>query len=196
MRWRYDEAQETLRVFVAPNVWTDAAPVRAAAAGVGYEAAEGFWIKWPWLRSGDCPLPPQPAPVNEPAADTAETNQVVAAADPAEAATDAPAAETQPAQARETLALVELFQPGSRRAARRNGKPYTVVAKLASGEIDLARGLRVVVTGRVVRFGAGPPIACSSSRIEERPLCLIGTEIDRVAITDASGQRILGEWGP
>ncbi|HZG08003.1 MAG TPA: hypothetical protein VEZ70_03380 [Allosphingosinicella sp.] len=200
MRWSYDETQGTLRVSVTPNVWTDAEPVRAAAAGVDYEAAEGFWIKWPWLRSGDCPLPPPPAPAAEPAAepaaDAAQGNQAVSAAGPAEAAADAPAAEAPAAELRETLALVELFKPGSRRAARRNGKPYTVVAPLAPNEIDLARGLRVAVTGRIARFGAGATIVCRSEDVDRRPLCLVAVEIDRVAITDATGQRVFGEWGP
>jgi hypothetical protein len=196
MRWSYDPAEETLRVSVAPKVWTNAEPVRTAATGIGYEAAEGFWIERPWLRSGDCPVMPQPAPAAEPAPGAAEGNQAMAAAGPDGVAEVAPAPQAQNSRARETLALVELFKPGSRRAAQRSGKPYTVVAKLAPGEINLARGLRVVVTGRVVPFGAGAPIVCSGDGINERPLCLIGAEIDRVAITDASGQRILGEWGP
>lgn len=198
MGWNYEPEEQTLRVSVAPNVWTDAGPVRAAATGTDYEAAEGFWIERPWLRTGDCPVLPQRSNIAEAASGTAEGNEGVAVTDAGveQAAESAPAPAPQLAEAQRTLALVELFQPGSRRAARRNGKPYTVVAKLAHSEIDLTRGLRVVVTGRVVPFGSGAAIACSGTAIDERPLCLISAEIDRVAITDASGQRILGEWGP
>lgn len=198
MRWSYEPEKQILRVSVAPNVWTDAGPVRDAAKGTDYEAAEGFWIERPWLRTGDCPVLPQPTIVASATSETVEGNQVVTAtgSEAEQVAEDAPAPAPQLAEAQETLALVELFKPGSRRAARRNGKPYTVVAKLAPSEIDLTLGLRVVVTGRVVPFGSGAAIACSGTGVDERPLCLISAEFDRVAITDASGQRILGEWGP
>ncbi|MCP6053664.1 hypothetical protein NL338_26120, partial [Klebsiella pneumoniae] len=80
----------------------------------------------------------------------------------------------------------------SRRAARRNGRPYTIVTKLAPDAIDLSKGLRVVLTGRLAGLGRGAPVTCSGTVIDERPLCLIGAEIDRAAITDA---RVLGAWG-
>jgi hypothetical protein len=196
MRWTYDPEEQTLRVSVAPNVWTDAEPVREAARGLDYEAAEGFWIERPWLRTGDCPVLPQPSLVASATSETVEGNQVVAvtSAEAEQAVEGVPAPASQLAEAQRTLALVEYFKPGSRRAARRNGKPYTVVAKLAPSEIDLTRGLRVVVTGRLVPFGSRAAIACSGIDVDTRPLCLISAEIDRVAITDASGQRTLGEW--
>jgi hypothetical protein len=194
MRWSYESEGQTLRVSVAPNVWTDAEPVREAARGLDYEAAEGFWIERPWLRTGECPVVPQPSLLASASSDTVGDNQVVAATGLATEQVGAPA--SQLAEARRTLALVELFKPGSRRAARRNGKPYTVVAKLSPSDIDLTLGLRVIVTGRLVPFGSGAAIACRGSDVNERPLCLISAEIDGVTITDASGERILGEWGP
>ena len=195
LRWSYDPEAETLRVWVTPNVWTDAAPVRAAAEGIDYEAAEGFWIEWPWLRSGECPVTQQPSEAVVPAEEGAEGNATAAAVPIGVAGTSSDSSETAPTPARQTLALVELFEPGSRRAARRNGRPYTVVTKLAPGAIDLSKGLRVVITGRLARLKGGAPVVCGGTIIDERPLCLIGAEIDRVAITDASGERTLGEWG-
>jgi hypothetical protein len=205
LRWSYDPAEGTLRVSVTPNVWTDAAPVRAAAQGVEYEAAEGFWIERPWLRNADCPLvaPAQPQaqpaepvdPANESTVAFANENSptpVVASIDEAPVGGETA---NVPAPARKTLALVELFEPGSRRAARRNGRPYTVVTNIAPGEIDLSKGLRLVVTGRLAALRQGTAIVCTGTLIDERPLCMIGAEVDRVAITDASGSRILGEWG-
>lgn len=192
--WTYDPAEETLRVWVTPRVWTDATPVRAAAEGIEFEAAEGFWIQRPWLRSGDCPALPQRIGVTAPAAGSADGEETSAPANEGPA-TAVDATEDAIAPIRETLALVELFEPGSRRAARRNGRPYTVVTKLAPDEVDLSKGLRVVVSGQLTRLGRNAPIACSGTLIDERPLCVIGAEIDRVAITDASGRRVLGEWG-
>lgn len=190
MSWSYDEEEQTLRVSVAPHIWTDAEPVRTAASGMEYEAAEGFWIERPWLQSGDCPSPPQRVPSAEKARNADESKQMLPTR-PKEAAERATATE-----ARGTLALVELFAVGSRRAVRRNGRPYSIVTKIAPGEIDLSRGLRLVLTGRLKSFAGHSPIACSGAGVNERPLCLIRAEIDRVAITDASGQRLLGEWRP
>ncbi|WP_338503075.1 hypothetical protein V6R86_06695 [Sphingomonas kaistensis] len=200
LRWSYDPAEGTLRVSVTPNVWTDAAPVRAAAQGVEYEAAEGFWIERPWLRTADCPLVPQPQaqpteqvdPADESAATNSPPSPVIASDN---AATAGGETANVPPPARKTLALVELFEPGSRRAARRNGRPYTVVTNIAPGEIDLSKGLRLVVTGRLAPLRQGNAIVCTGRLIDERPLCMIGAAVDRVAITDASGSRILGEWG-
>ncbi|WP_344709468.1 hypothetical protein [Sphingomonas humi] len=194
LRWSYDPEAETLRVWVTSNIWTDAAPVRKAAEGIDYEAAEGFWIERPWLRSGECPVTPQLNEAGAAAPGAAEGNETAVQASLDETASPGDS-ETALVSARQTLALVELFEPGSRRAARRNGRPYTVVTKLAPDAIDLSKGLRVVVTGRLARLTAGGPVACDGTFINERPLCLIGVEIDRVAITDASGERILGEWG-
>lgn len=196
LRWTYDPAEETLRVWVTPRVWTDAAPVRAAAEGIEFEAAEGFWIQRPWLRSGDCPAPPQRTGVTVADAGAgADEGQETTAPSTKVATINVDGTQTATAPTRETLALVELFEPGSSRAARRNGRPYTVVTKLAQDEIDLSKGLRVVISGQLAGLRQGAPIACSGTLIDERPLCLIGAEIDRVAITDSSGRRILGEWG-
>lgn len=204
LRWSYDPAEGTLRVSVTPNVWTDAAPVRAAAQGVEYEASEGFWIERPWLRTADCPLVPQAQPqpteqvdpANESAVAAANENSPTPAVASDNAATAGEETANAPAPPRKTLALVELFEPGSRRAARRNGRPYTVVTNIVPGEIDLSKGLRLVVTGRLAPLRQGTAIVCTGTLIDERPLCMIGAEVDRVAITDASGSRILGEWGP
>lgn len=203
LRWSYDPAEGTLRVSVTPNVWTDAAPVRAAAQGIDYEAAEGFWIERPWLRTADCPLVAQAQaqpteqvdPGNEAAVEPAAKNPSTPVVGPGDTAPAGETSATVPAAPRKTLALVELFEPGSRRAARRNGRPYTVVTNIAPGEIDLSKGLRLVITGRLAPLRQGTAIVCTGTLIDERPLCMIGAEVNRVAITDASGSRILGEWG-
>jgi hypothetical protein len=94
----------------------------------------------------------------------------------------------------ETLALAELFEPGSRRAARRNGRPYELVARVAPGEIDLPSGFRLIVGGRLQPLSEGGPMACRVLDIYRPPLCFIAAQFDRVAITDGSGRRILAEW--
>ena len=187
--WSYDPEEETLRARVRSEVWTDADFMRAIAGGAEFEAAEGFWISRPWIRVGDCPRRSTESAERE-TADPGEASPPPE--EPERSRDDAGNPETAPA--RETLGLVELFEPGSRRAARRNGRPYEMVRKAAPGEIDLDRGLRLVVEGRLAALVHDQPIACRAARPEERPLCLVGARLDRVAITDASGRQVLAEW--
>lgn len=182
---RYDAERETLRATVTPEVWTDAPFVRAAA-GAAFEAAEGFWISRPWTRVAGCPPPAASEPTR-------------AAGDPAppssggRAREDA-AATTPVAAPPETLGIVELFEPGSRRAARRNGRPYELVARLSREELDRGRGLRLVLEGRLAPLSARRPIVCRSEDADRPPLCLIGAEIERVAVTDGLGEHVFAEW--
>ncbi len=197
MRWTYDAAEETLRVWVTPEVWTNAEPVRAAAGDTDFEAAEGFWIEQPWIRSADCPVlrasgPASAAPV---ANEQAQVDQTPLSNGAEAASVEGATASTQAVARRQTLALVELFRTGSRRAARRNGRPYMIITKVARDQIDLANGFRLILDGRLAPLRQGSPIACLLSSKDERPLCLIGAEVDHVTITDATGDRILGEWG-
>jgi hypothetical protein len=52
MRWRYDDASETLRVTVEPTSWD---PGQWGLDSARYEIAEGFWISRPWSSSEACP---------------------------------------------------------------------------------------------------------------------------------------------
>jgi hypothetical protein len=187
-QWTYNAEAGTLRAKVTPEVWTDDAFVRSIA-GETFEAAEGFWISRPWIRRGDCPrIEPGSA---GPQAESAEGgNSAAVEAEPESPSADASA----PPALVETLALIELFRPETRRASRRNGQPYELVRKLALAEIDLQRGLRLVVDGRLAELREGQSIACGGNGNERPPLCLIGAQIDRIAITDASGEHILAEW--
>ena len=81
-----------------------------------------------------------------------------------------------------------------RRSERRNGRPYSVVAQVPAGDIDLQHGLRLLVQGRLAELRDGQPIACRAEGPQRRPTCVIGARIERVAITDSSGERVLGEW--
>lgn len=184
LSWTYDSEQETLRATVTPEVWTETNLVQSVASGVPFEAAEGFWISKPWIRTGECPRSPS-RPIEADAEESPMPGPPVGEAVATEAPDPAPP---------ETLAIVELFEPGSRRAARRNGRPYEVTAKIAPGDLDLGGGLRLVIEGRLAPLAGGGSIACRSEDADRPPLCLILTEIERVAVTDASGERVLGQW--
>lgn len=183
---RYDAESETLRATVTPEIWTDAPFVRAAAAGTAFEAAEGFWISRPWLRVAECPPPPASGP--PPTADDP-------APPPSGARTSEDSAPVTPVAAPpETLGIVELFEPGSRRAARRNGRPYELVARLSREALDRGHGLRLVLEGRLTPLSTERPIVCRNEDADRPPLCLIGAEIERVAVTDGRGEHVFAEW--
>jgi len=110
-------------------------------------------------------------------------------------------AETCPAAAskdavpdRQTLALVELYEPGAQRARRRGGRAYTAVQPVGAEPLDLSAGLRLRIEGRLAPIADGPPIGCWSESPAQRPSCLISARFERIAITDASGARVLAEW--
>lgn len=169
--WSYDAEDGTLRVKVTPQVWTDAPILKTAAAGVGFEAAEGFWIDRPWKRSDTCPPQPGATPAQP------ETPQAAA-----------------PVPSRQTLGLVELFEPGAKREERRNGRAYEAVKKVEQGELALDKGLRLVVEGRLVALANGQAIGCWSPSPDQRPVCMIRVRFDRIAITGPTGEQILAEW--
>jgi hypothetical protein len=180
--WSYDASEQTLRASVTLQTWSDDARVRELAGPLAYEAAEGFWISQPWIRSGDCPL--------QPGTRAAQSDQIQGDRDVG----PGPPSEPTIAPARETLGIAEFFLPGSPRAARRRGRPYTLSVKIDPENVDLSRGLRVLIEGRLLAFPGGSPFACSIESSDLRPLCLIRADMTKVAISGASDERTLAEW--
>lgn len=101
---------------------------------------------------------------------------------------------TEAAAVRETLAIVELFAPGAKRADRRSGRAYQAVQTMEPGAMALDRGFRLRVEGRLVALGDKPPIGCWSESPALRPICVVSARFDRIAITDASDSQTFAEW--
>jgi hypothetical protein len=133
------------------------------AIAPGAEAVEGFWITRPWIREAACPAAREPGP------------------------------EVAPPPSRETLGIAQLFMPGSSRVGRRDGKPYRAVLKVPPESFSQPAGFYLVVQGRVGQFPSGAPIACRADSPDLRPVCLVATEIDRIALESADGE-LLAEW--
>jgi hypothetical protein len=162
--WEYGPARRTVRIRVRPENWTESDFARGLGADV--ERVEGFWIPRPWMAVEACPA---------------------SRGDPL--ATEIPAASPQ------TVGLARIFEADSSRVSRRGERPYEVTVPLADGAAAPApQGYRVVLEGRVVGFGAGRAIACRSTSPDQRPVCLVGVQIDRLAIQDPVGGTTLGEW--
>lgn len=93
-----------------------------------------------------------------------------------------------------TLAIAELAIDKAPRADDREGAPYRLSKRLPPQQVPMAQeGLRLVIAGKLANNGDNP-IQCKSVDPNQRPTCVILADIDRVAITDAGGVQVFGEW--
>ena len=162
--WEVGPDGETLRIRVRPENWT-ASSFAQALAGADVEAVEGFWIPRPWQMSEACPARSE---------------------DPllAEAAPPSP----------QTVGLVTVYGPESSRLGRRADRPYELTLALDDFGRPGDQGLQLILEGRIASLGAAGPMACRGASPDQRPVCLIGTTIERVAVRNPATERILGEW--
>lgn len=181
---------DTLELNLQPADWSRA-PVIADGAGL-WEAVEGFWLPWPWLRVEGCPAA---APVTPPLPTQPATGGAAKASSPtAHAGAAAPETAAPPLLA-ETAGLAAVFEHGSSRLLRRDGRAYR---HLIRGEAPLQPfpgGYRLVLEGRFAAFPDGRSIRCTASTPLTRPTCVAAAEIDRIAFEDAAGG-VLSEWRP
>ncbi|MBW3559645.1 MAG: hypothetical protein KY449_07740 [Proteobacteria bacterium] len=162
--WEVGPEGETLRVRVRPQVWT-ASPFAQALAGPDVEAVEGFWIPRPWQTSEACP-----------------------------ARTEDPLLAESPPPSPQTVGIATVFGPESSRLGRRGDRPYELTLPLQEVARPTEQGLQLVLEGRIAPFGRAGAVACRSANPDQRPVCLIGTTIERVAVRDPASERLLGEW--
>lgn len=162
--WSIGPAGETLRITVRPEAWTSS-PFAQALGGGEAEAVEGFWIPRPWQRTETCP--PRPAD---------------------------PLAAEAPLPSPQTVGLATVYGRGSSRLGRRGDRPFELTLPLANAARPGPQGLQLVVEGRMTAFADGRTAACQAASPEQRPVCLIGAAVERVAIRNPATGRVLGEW--
>lgn len=164
--YQIDAARRTVRLTARPAVWTSLPLVQGLEGGDEIEAVEGFWITRPWSRSETC------APRGEQPATTSPAAGPVA----------------------ETLGLARIFSQDESRVVRRNGRPYELVRKLPdTADLTAPRSYSLILEGRIVGFADGQATRCWSASADQRPVCLLAVEFDRVAFEDAAGE-VLAEW--
>ena len=166
MRWRYDETAGALRLNVASVDW---APAEwwPENAPVGVEAVEGFWIARPWTSSESCP---------------ASSPTAASGAEPL----------TLPGQ---TLAIGQSFNSDDGRQARRDGKAYTAVIRMAPDAVRGEQGFRLRLSGRIVAGPGGSATICRQpGGAEQRPICMIFAQLADVAIENAATGEVLATW--
>lgn len=165
-RWTFDLVKKSITLSAQPQIWTQTPWVREIVGPGEFELIEGFWIPRPWLASETCPPPRMAAP-------------------------GAPA----PTPSQSTVGLVRIAGPEEARSGRRADRPYQVVRKASEAELATsAREYRLVLSGRLAGFPGGAPIRCHAASIDQRPVCLIGVAIDRVAFVDPESDEVLAEW--
>jgi hypothetical protein len=162
--YAYDEESKALRLAARPEIWTGTAWIRGLVGWPEAEAIEGFWLRRPWLLEETCPSWTAVAVAGE-------TPELV--------------------RSPETLGLAQVFEEGGSRLLRRGARGYQATVR-AEPEV-VAKGFRLVLQGRVASPDARGPARCRSGGPDQRPVCLILVEFDRVAFETAAGD-VLSEW--
>jgi len=161
---------ETLRLSLTPDDWSDTALITSSGAGDRWEAVEGFWLSRPWLGSETCPQRIDRDPLG------GGTGQ----ADP------------------QTVGLASVHETNSSRLGRRDGQAYrfTLRGEDDRAPVPSPMGYRVVLEGRFASFPDGRAIRCRAASIDQRPVCIAAVQLDRVAFEDGSSGSVLSEWRP
>ena len=164
--WAYGRDRQSVKISVRPEAWTDSDFVRELGGADAFETVEGFWIPRPWAESEDCPIQKT---------------------DPLRAAPPTPSPQT--------VGLAEFHQKDASRLEQRRQRPYEVVVKAPQdGSHPAPRGYRLVLEGRVTGYDDRQAIRCRSESADQRPVCLVRVDIERVAIRDPATNQALGEW--
>jgi hypothetical protein len=165
-RWNFDLKAKTITLTAEPQIWTQTPWVQAVIGKGDYELVQGFWIPRPWVSTESCPVARSPLPGEPP-----------------------------PAPVEPSVGLVRVVSADASRIGERGEQPYQVVRKASDEQLaTTAHEYRLVLGGRVAVLGSGDPVRCFAAGIDQRPICLIGAEIDRVAFEDPASGEVLAEW--
>ena len=172
--WSVDEERRVVRIEIKPEIVNDT-PLVQEYLGSGFEAAEGFWIRRPWLLQTAC-LGTDDAP---PASDDQGVREA-----PAPSTLDEPAAR---------VGLVQFFTSDEGRTHRRDSRPYRTTKTLAEQERPSAAGYDLVIRGRLQSLPDGRVISCASSG-SRQPSCIVSARFEEVALERADTGELLAEW--
>ena len=182
----FDEAERTLRIRAAPDLALDDARI-APLAGEAIEAAEGFWLRRPWLLAAQCPLA-APTPDQPDATAPAETKLAAPAApapgDPAEA---------RPGTA-PNVGIAQFYTNTDARTGRRDRRAYETTQVLGEDERPSPEGYNLVLSGRLRPMPGGQVISCRVTSFDVPPDCVVSALFDRVWIERPDTKAILAEW--
>lgn len=165
-RWSAGAQGRTIELGLAPADWAKTPLMATAVTNKVWESVEGYWIDRPWLKTEACPAAPPSGP------------GLTALPSP------------------QTMGLAAVFAPEDSRLAQRKGRPYSFTIR-GSGEVlpvAPAQGYRLVLEGRVTAFPDGRAVNCRSEGPDQRPVCILATQLDRVAFEDGAAGTQISEW--
>jgi len=161
----YDAAKKTVRLAAQPGDWKGLPILQAGLQTGEAEAMEGFWVPRSWSYSDDCPA----------------RNHDIAAS---------PTLPSPP-----SLGLVRIFEAGSSRVLRRDGRAYEFTRRVPDNDPSmLSHGYRLVLEGRIAGFADGAALKCRAETSDHRPVCIYAVELDRLAFENAEDGKTLAEW--
>jgi hypothetical protein len=163
--WSWGDDRKSIRLAMLPADWKDSAMIAQSGASESWEAIEGFWIPRPWLMADGC--------------STVSRDPLLTAA----------------SASPQTLGLAAVFEKGGSRTGRRDGRAYqfTVRAEKDAPLSAPESGYRILLEGRVKAFPSGKAIECRAPGPDQRPVCVLATQLHRVAFETAEGA-LLAEW--
>lgn len=94
---------------------------------------------------------------------------------------------------RKELAIVRLTDDDAPRRGRAVGSVYRLSVRIDPASVPDADGLRLLIEGRF-EAGDASPLACAAESAQQRPICIFAARFQRIAVTDAGGATIYGEW--
>lgn len=181
--WTFDENRRVLQIHVESDISADT-PLLSKLGTGQFEAAEGFWIRRPWLLTAACPAvtaaPSTPPPVTP----SGELSPVPSA----------PFTELAQSSPAPRLAIVQFFTTSDSRTHRRDHRAYEVTRTLDGGGKPSNRGYDLIISGRLKRGNGGPVITCVSEDARIAPSCVISAEFERVALERPGTGEILADW--
>ena len=72
---------------------------------------------------------------------------------------------------------------------------FEATVQLDADDVDIGKGLRLVLEGRVARWSTGgETVLCRAAQAYERPLCLVSAKLDLIAVENASNGDRLADW--
>jgi hypothetical protein len=158
--WAKD--RQSLKFNLAPADWLQSGVIGRDDSNL--EAAEGFWLARPWLRTEACPA-------IAPAASTSDQSSPQTVG----------------------LAAV-FKANGARTGRRNGrAYAFTLRGEDGQPPMPSAQGYRLVLEGRMTAFADNRAIHCRAAAADQRPVCIGAVQLDRVAFEDADGQ-MLSEW--
>ncbi|WP_037489616.1 hypothetical protein [Sphingobium indicum] len=165
--WRYSADDQVLRVHIAATRWQlDQWGVTDPQTAA--RITEGFWVTRPWMSSTACP-----AHAVSPLASGTEPVSPI----------------------EQTLAIAEMKPDLALNKKPRSSRTFDTVKRVRPDDLDLSKGFRIRLTGRIAELPGGQSIRCAQPvGTMRRPACIVAVSFEEMALENMSAARPLATW--